>query len=112
MYDRTYLGRRGLKQHFKEGVVVFLTYVFAQEYCRSEEGVRYPCFKCGCRSIISDPNKVKRHLEKDGFRPNYWVWYSNGEILPEMNREASSSQTHIGVEIGTETLSSQSHLQD
>ncbi|CAK8577297.1 unnamed protein product [Lathyrus sativus] len=112
MYDRTYPGRRRLKPHFKEGVVAFLTYAFAQDCCRSEGGVRCPCLKCGCRNIISDPNEVKRHLEKDGFRPNYWVWYSNGEILPEMNREASSSQTRIGVEIGRETSSSQSHLQD
>ncbi|CAK8573023.1 unnamed protein product [Lathyrus sativus] len=96
MYDRTYLGRRRLKPHFKEGLVAFLTYAFAQKCCRSEGGVRCPCLNCGCRNIISDLNKVKHHLEKDGFRPNYWVWYSNGEILPGMNRETSSSQTHVG----------------
>lgn len=99
MYDRTYPGRRGLKPYFKEGVVVFVTYVFAQECCRSKWGVRWLCLKCGCRNIISDLSVVKYHLEKDGFSTNYWVWHSNGEILPEMNIEVSSSQTHIGSEI-------------
>ncbi|CAK8561169.1 unnamed protein product [Lathyrus sativus] len=112
MYDRTYPRLRGLKPHIKDGVSAFFTYVFAQEYCRSEGWVKCLCLKCGCRNIISDPNEVKRHLEKDGFRLNYWVCYSNREILLEMNREASSSQTHVGVEIGREASSSQPQLQD
>ena len=79
MYDRYFSGIRGLKLHFKEGVVGFLSYAFGQEYCQSERRVRCPCLKCGCRNIISDPSEVKRHLEKVGFRPNYWVWTYNGE---------------------------------
>lgn len=72
MYVRTYPERRGLKPHFK-GVVVFLTYAFAPERCRSEGGVICTCLKCGCRNIINDSNVVKCHLEKDGFRRNYWM---------------------------------------
>ncbi|XP_058752188.1 uncharacterized protein LOC131625341 [Vicia villosa] len=92
-------GRRGLKPLFMEGVAAFLSFAFAQECCRREGGVRCPCLKCGCRNIISDPSEVNRHLERVGFRPNYWVWTSNGETMQEMNREASSSQTHIEPDI-------------
>lgn len=62
MYDRTYSGMRGFKPYFEEGVVAFVIYAFAQECCQSEGGVRFPCLKCGCKNIISDPNIVKYHL--------------------------------------------------
>ncbi|CAL5204077.1 unnamed protein product [Lathyrus oleraceus] len=68
MYDITYLGRCGLKPYFEEKVVAFLKCAFAQECCQSGGGVRCSCLS---RNIISDPNVVKPHLEKDGFRPNY-----------------------------------------
>ncbi|XP_058739830.1 uncharacterized protein LOC131612031 [Vicia villosa] len=112
MYDRMFPGRRGLKPLFMEGVAAFLSYAFAQECCRREGGVRCPCLKCGCRNIISDPSEVKRHLERVGFRPNYWVWTSNRETMQEMNREASSSQTHIEPDINrVDPGSSSSHMQ-
>ena len=110
MYDRTFPGRRGLKPHFKEGVDAFLAYAFAQDCCRSEGGIRCPCLKCGCKNIISDPSEVKRHLERVGFRPNYWVWTSNGEKMQEMNKEASCSQTRVGSNTNRDAPSSPSHV--
>ena len=64
MYDRLYSGRRALKPHFIEGVNEFITWAFAQKYCRSEGGVRYFCLKCECRPIISDLEEVARHLHR------------------------------------------------
>ena len=81
IYGRLYSGRRALKPHFIEGVNEFITWAFAQECCRSEGGVRFPCLKCERRSIISDPEKVARHLHRRGFIENYWVWMYNGEEL-------------------------------
>ena len=46
MYDRTYLGRSGLKPNFIVGVDRFIKWAFAQECCRSEGGVRCLCLKC------------------------------------------------------------------
>lgn len=54
-------------------------WAFAQECCRSEGGVRYPCLKCESRSIISDPEEVERHLKRKSFIENYWVWTYNEE---------------------------------
>lgn len=44
-----------------------------------------------------------------GFRSNYWVWTSNGEKLPEMNRETFNGQTYIWLEINRDASRSQSH---
>lgn len=54
---------------------------------------------------------MKRHLERVDFRPNYWVWTSNGEKLPKMNRKASSGQIHIEPEINRDASRSQTHMQ-
>ncbi|CAK8532116.1 unnamed protein product [Lathyrus sativus] len=93
MYDRTLPGRRGLTPNFEEGVKGFITWTFAQEYCRREGGVRCPCLKCECRPIISDPEEVERHLKRKGFIKNYWVWTYNGEQLPS-NVHAETTNTH------------------
>ncbi|CAK8543573.1 unnamed protein product [Lathyrus sativus] len=101
MYDRTLPGRRGLTPNFEEGVNGFITWAFAQECCRREGGVRCPCLKCECRSIISDPEEVERHLKRKGFIKNYWVWTYNGEQLPSnvysktTNTHASNSRSHM-----------------
>ncbi|CAK8531409.1 unnamed protein product [Lathyrus sativus] len=103
MYDRTLSGRRGLTTNFEEGVKGFITWAFAQECCRREEGVRCPCLKCECRPIISDPEEVERHLKRNGgFIKNYWVWTYNGEQLPS-NVYAETTNTH--------TSSSRSHME-
>lgn len=58
MYDMMYPGRRALKPNFEEGVKGFITSTFAQEYCRSEGGVKCLCLKCECRPMISDLEEV------------------------------------------------------
>lgn len=50
---------------------------------------------------------MKLHLERVCFRINYWVWTSNGEKLLEINREASSGETHIRLEINKDASRSQ-----
>ncbi|CAK8560755.1 unnamed protein product [Lathyrus sativus] len=91
MYDRTLLGRRGLTPNFEEGVKGFITCSFAQEYCRSEGGVKCPCLKCECRPIVSDPEEVERHLKMRGFIKNYWTWTFNGEQLPSNVLETTNT---------------------
>lgn len=100
MHDRLYPGRRALKPNFEEGVKGFITWAFAQEYCRSEREVRCSCLKCECRFIISDPEEVECHLKRKGFIANYWVWTYNGEELPSnipetANTHVSSSRAYM-----------------
>ncbi|KAI5415722.1 hypothetical protein KIW84_040944 [Lathyrus oleraceus] len=45
MYDRAYPGKRIIKPNFEAGVKGFITWEFAQEYCRSEGGVKYQLLK-------------------------------------------------------------------
>jgi hypothetical protein len=99
MYDRTFPGRRGLKPHFVQGVHGFISWAWGQQVCQNEGGIRCPCLKCACRYIKTDPNEVKKHLEKVGFMPDYWVWIYNGEQFQNfgagVNAQASSSGINV-----------------
>ncbi|KAI5398991.1 hypothetical protein KIW84_064381 [Lathyrus oleraceus] len=94
MYDRLYLERRELKPKFEEGVQGFITWAFAEKYCRSEGPVRCPCLKCECRPIICDLEEVDRHLKRRGFIENYWVWTYNREELSSNVPETSVNVTY------------------
>ena len=99
MYDRTFPGRRGLKPHFVEGVHEFISWAWGQQVYQNEGGIRCPCLKCACSYINSDPNEVKKHLEKVGFMLDYWVWIYNGEQFQNfgagVNAQASSSGINV-----------------
>ncbi|CAK8573456.1 unnamed protein product [Lathyrus sativus] len=104
MYDRMLPDRRELTPNFEEGVKWFIMWAFAQKCCQTEGGVRCLCLKCECRHIISDLEKVERHLKRRSFIKYYWVWTYNGEQLPSnvyaetTNTQASSSRSHMEFE--------------
>ena len=58
----------------------------------SEGGLRCPCVKCRCMKILS-PSKVRDHLYRVGFQPNYWVWTNHGEVMPKVHSSFESDHT-------------------
>ncbi|BAU03730.1 hypothetical protein VIGAN_UM165500, partial [Vigna angularis var. angularis] len=54
MYDRCYSGRRGLKESFVIGVEEFVETARRYQYYALDGGIRCPCIKCECTSILKD----------------------------------------------------------
>jgi len=84
MYDRCYIGRRGLKEIFVSGVEEFVIKACQQESYMNERKTRCPCNKCHSTHIFPIET-VKLHLYKNGFMPNYYVWIDHGEQVPNAN---------------------------
>jgi len=100
MYDRTFPGR-GLKPHFVEGVHGFISWAWVQQVCKDEGGIRCPCIKCTCRYIKSDPKEVKKHLDRVGFMPDYWVWIYNGEQFQNFGAGVNAQASTPGFPFGS-----------
>ncbi|GAU32074.1 hypothetical protein TSUD_53420 [Trifolium subterraneum] len=94
MYDMKYPGRRTLKARFKHGVREFVTYVMSRDVVKREGGIRCPCLKCSCVSIIKSPEDVIDHLENVGFMDDYYVWRHHGEQEPQNINVEFMVETH------------------
>ncbi|XP_019266462.1 PREDICTED: uncharacterized protein LOC109243903 [Nicotiana attenuata] len=79
MYNRNYPNRQFLMEEFIEGVEEFITHAMSLEPFRIGGLIRCPCVKCKCLHYFG-PEDVKTHLCQKGFKDNYFVWTSHGEI--------------------------------
>ncbi|XP_070012997.1 uncharacterized protein [Nicotiana sylvestris] len=79
MYNRNYPNRRFLREKFIEGVEEFITHAMSLEPFLIGGLIRCPCVKCKCLHYFG-PEDVKTHLYQKGFKDNYFVWTSHGEI--------------------------------
>ena len=84
MYDRCYIGRRGLKESFVTGVEEFIQKARQYKYYELDGGIRCPCLKYDGTRILKD-EIIKVHLYKKGFKPNYWIWTDHGEDMGDVN---------------------------
>ncbi|KAM3361279.1 hypothetical protein P3S68_016133 [Capsicum galapagoense] len=79
MYNMTNIGRMGLMPEFVAGVDGFVDYVMTLEPFQLNGLVKCPCRKCKCRNY-EKPDIVKLHLYRNGFKEDYTVWTSHGEV--------------------------------
>ncbi|XP_052723690.1 pollen-specific leucine-rich repeat extensin-like protein 4 isoform X2 [Vigna angularis] len=101
MYDRCYSGRRGLKESFVIGVEEFVETARRYQYYALDGGIRCPCIKCECTSILKD-EVVKVHLYQKGFMPNYTVWTFHGEEIPSTSTAAEKRLASVMTGQGSE----------
>ncbi|XP_015085167.1 uncharacterized protein LOC107028568 [Solanum pennellii] len=85
MYERTNFGRMGMKPEFVEGVDGFVDYAMTLETFQLSSLVKCPCKKCKCMNY-EKPEIVKFHLYRNGFKEDYTVWTSHGEIDNSFDR--------------------------
>ncbi|XP_049379321.1 uncharacterized protein LOC125844104 isoform X2 [Solanum stenotomum] len=85
MYERTNFGRVGIKPEFVKGVDGFVDYAMTLEPFQLSSLVKCPCKKCQCMNY-EKPEIVKFHLYRNGFKEDYTVWTSHGEIDNSFDR--------------------------
>lgn len=78
MYNMTNFSRLGLRPEFVEGVTGFIYAKTLEPFQRSGM-VKCPCNKCQCMNY-EKPDIVELHLYRNGFKKDYTVWSSHGEI--------------------------------
>jgi len=74
MYDSS----RRLRQRFIDDVYDFVSKAMNQAQNVEDGGIRCPYVKCICENILQ-PSYVRAHLLRNGFQPNYIVWFYHGE---------------------------------
>ncbi|WMV50469.1 hypothetical protein MTR67_043854 [Solanum verrucosum] len=75
----TNFGRIGLRPEFVEGVTGFVEYAKTLEPFQRSGMIKCPCNKCQCLNY-EKPDIVELHLYRNGFKREYTVWTSHGEI--------------------------------
>ena len=50
----------------------------------SEGKVRYSCAKCRYKRCL-DIDTIRYHRYKDDFKPNYWIWTKDREVIAVEN---------------------------
>lgn len=58
---------------FIQGVKKFMDFSTSREKYMDEDKIKFPCMKCHIILYVK-PDKVKYHVYKSGFVPNYWFW--------------------------------------
>ncbi len=109
VYDRLNPGRGGLKPRFVKGVKEFIKQASSQPQVASEGGIRCPCLKCMCRSILSAA-EIRVHLGRVGFQPNYWYWTEHGEEVPYIG--PSNVATGGGDDVNDDPFLNMQHMVD
>ena len=79
MYNMTNFGRMGLRPEFVEGVIGFLEYAKTLDPFQRSGMIKCPCNKCQCLNY-EKPDAVELHIYRNGFKKEYTVWTSHGEI--------------------------------
>ncbi|XP_016571056.1 uncharacterized protein LOC107868969 [Capsicum annuum] len=75
----TNIGHMGLMPEFISGVDGFVDYAMTLEPFQLDGLVKCPCSKCKSRNYEKS-DIVKLHLYRNGFKEDYTVWTSHGEI--------------------------------
>ncbi|PHT45387.1 hypothetical protein CQW23_14545 [Capsicum baccatum] len=73
------VGHIGLMPEFVAGVDDFVDYAVTLEPFQLDVLVKCPCSKCKCRNYEKSAI-VKLHLYRNGFKEDYTVWTSHGEV--------------------------------
>ncbi|XP_015069259.1 uncharacterized protein LOC107013896 [Solanum pennellii] len=79
MYNMTNFGRMGLRPEFVEGVTGFVEYAKTLDPFQRSGMIKCPCNKCQCFNY-EKPDVVELHIYRNGFKKEYTVWTSHGEI--------------------------------
>ena len=75
----TNFGRMGLRPEFVEGVTSFVEYAKTLDPFQRIGMIKCPCNKFQCLNF-EKPDVVDLHIYTNGFKKEYTVWTSNGEI--------------------------------
>ncbi|XP_049389086.1 uncharacterized protein LOC125853435 [Solanum stenotomum] len=79
IYNMTNFGRMGLRPEFVEGVTGFVEHVKTLEPFQHNGVIKCPCNKCQCLNYPKS-DIVELLLFRNGFKKEYTVWTSHGEI--------------------------------
>ncbi|KAM3344018.1 hypothetical protein P3S68_026109 [Capsicum galapagoense] len=79
MYNMTNVGHLGLMPELVDDVDGFVDYAMTLEPFQLDGLVKCPCSKCKCRNYEKS-DIVKLHLYRNGFKEDYIVWTSHGEV--------------------------------
>ncbi|XP_020208847.1 uncharacterized protein LOC109793787 [Cajanus cajan] len=107
MYDRMYMGRRGLKESFVHGVEEFIRIACQQQSYINEGKLRCPCAKCQSTKI-DGVHIVKVHLFKYGFMSNYYIWTDHGEEMENVDNNLIGASS-IGINATESETSNSMH---
>ncbi|XP_004252205.2 uncharacterized protein [Solanum lycopersicum] len=75
----TNFGRMGIRPKFVEGVIGFVEYAKTLDPFQRSGMIKCPCNKCQCLNY-EKPDVVELHIYRNGFKKEYTVWTSHGEI--------------------------------
>jgi hypothetical protein len=88
MYNRWMPMPRAHTPEILAGVKQFITVASGCQEFLNEGKISCPCCKCQ-NCCFLDVSKVKEHLYRKGFMPNYYQWTSHGEAGVHNEPESS-----------------------
>ncbi|KAG7568194.1 Transposase-associated domain [Arabidopsis thaliana x Arabidopsis arenosa] len=86
-----------VSEEFREGVEIFIRFACNQQSYMEQENLRCPCSRC--RNIKRrDAQTVSKHLYRNGFKGNYYVWTSHGENCYDVGETSAPRENYFPVE--------------
>ncbi|KAG7548000.1 putative transposase Ptta/En/Spm plant [Arabidopsis suecica] len=86
-----------VSEEFREGVEIFIRFACNQQSYMEQGNLRCPCSRC--RNIKRrDAQTVSKHLYRNGFKGNYYVWTSHGENCYDVGETSAPRENYIPVE--------------
>ena len=99
MYNKNLPGCRELTDEFRTGLELFLDFASSKYEFMDGNKLRCPCKKCGNGKFLVC-YKVRKHLCRFGFTPNYYNWTSHGEPFISDEGYRKSDQFSVRKECG------------